>query len=231
MKSLSLLEKEIGYTFKKRDLLLNALTHSSYANENSLPAHSDNERLEFLGDSVLELLSSDFLYRNYPDRGEGELSKLRASLVCEMALSDIAKKLSLGKLIRLSAGEEKTGGRQRNSILSDALEAVIGAIYLDGGIEPAKAFVENVVLTDIENRRLFYDAKTILQERVQAKGKKLQYEEVGESGPEHKKTFVMKVMIGDRVIGQGEGPSKKAAEQEAAYKGLLLLAKEKEDVS
>jgi len=146
LKSLSLLEKEIGYTFKNRDLLLNALTHSSYANENSLPAHSDNERLEFLGDSVLELLSSDFLYRNYPDRGEGELSKLRASLVCEMALSDIAKKLSLGKLIRLSAGEEKTGGRQRNSILSDALEAVIGAIYLDGGIEPAKAFVENVVL-------------------------------------------------------------------------------------
>ena len=226
-----MLEKEIGYVFKDKDLLINALTHSSYANENNLPESSDNERLEFLGDAVLELFSSDFLYRNYKKLKEGELSKLRASLVCEMALSDIAKKISLGKHIRLSAGEEKTGGRERNSILSDALEAVIGAIYLDGGKEPVKAFIEGVVLTDIESRRLFYDAKTILQERVQSKGMKLHYEEVGESGPEHRKTFVMKAMIGEKVIGQGEGPSKKAAEQEAAYKGLLLLAKEDKNVS
>ena len=231
MNSLSLLEEKIGYVFKDRTLLINALTHSSFANENSLPLNNYNERLEFLGDAVLELFSSDFLYRNYPDLKEGELSKLRASLVCEMALSDIAKKISLGDYLRLSAGEDKTGGRQRNSILSDALEAVIGAVYLDGGAKPAKDFIEGVVLTDIENRRLFYDAKTILQERVQAKGAKLRYEEVGESGPEHKKTFVMKVMIGEKVIGQGEGPSKKAAEQEAAYKGLLLLAKEGKDVS
>ncbi|MBQ6133579.1 MAG: ribonuclease III [Lachnospiraceae bacterium] len=231
MNSLLILEKKIGYEFKNQKLLLDALTHSSYANEKDFPPHSDNERLEFLGDAVLELLSSDFLYRNYREQGEGELSKLRASLVCEMALSDIANRISLGKYIRLSVGEEKTGGRERKSILSDALEAVIGAIFLDGGIEPAKTFVEGVVLTDIENRRLFYDAKTILQERVQAEGAKLHYEEIGESGPEHKKVFVMKVMIGERVIGQGEGPSKKAAEQEAAYKGLLLLAEEKKDVS
>ena len=231
MNSLLILEKKIGYEFKNQKLLLDALTHSSYANEKDFPPHSDNERLEFLGDAVLELLSSDFLYRNYREQGEGELSKLRASLVCEMALSDIANRISLRKYIRLSVGEEKTGGRERKSILSDALEAVIGAIFLDGGIEPAKTFVEGVVLTDIENRRLFYDAKTILQERVQAEGAKLHYEEIRESGPEHKKVFVMKVMIGERVIGQGEGPSKKAAEQEAAYKGLLLLAKEKKDVS
>lgn len=231
MNSLTLLEKEIGYEFKNRDLLTNALTHSSYANENNISPHFDNERLEFLGDAILEFLSSDYLYRNYEGKKEGELSKLRASLVCEMALSDVAKKISLGNYLLLSIGEERTGGRERNSILSDALEAVIGAIYLDGGIGPAKAFVEKQVLCDIESRRLFYDAKTILQERVQAKGKKLHYAEVEESGPEHRKKYVMKAMIGERTIGQGEGPSKKAAEQEAAYKGLLLLAKEGEDVS
>ena len=218
------LQEMIGYEFRDASFLKHALTHSSYANEHNMQKGSDNERYEFLGDAVLELVSSDFLFRSYPEMNEGEMSKLRAALVCELALNDVACSLSLGDYIFLSNGEEKTGGRQLKSILSDALESVIGAIYLDGGLAPASAFIRKYILTDIENRRLFYDAKTTLQELVQAKNRGvLHYEEAGESGPEHRKIFRMRALIGDRVIGEGSGSTKKAAEQEAAYRGLILL--------
>ncbi len=223
------LQEKIGYTFKDPMHLRHALIHSSYANEHGMPKFSDNERYEFLGDSVLEMVSSDFLFHNYPDQNEGQMSKLRASLVCEMALADVAVSLSIGDYIFLSNGEEKTGGRQLKSILSDALESVIGAIYLDGGIVPADAFIRKFILTDIENRTLFYDAKTVLQELVQGGDYgPLHYEEMKETGPEHRKTFYMRALVGSRLIGEGSGATKKAAEQEAAYRGLLLLRQEQE---
>ena len=223
------LQEKIGYTFKDPVLLRHALIHSSYANEHGMPKFSDNERYEFLGDSVLELVSSDFLFHNYPDQNEGQMSKLRASLVCEMALADVANELSIGRFVFLSNGEEKTGGRELKSILSDALESVIGAIYLDGGLAPADAFIRKNILTDIENRTLFYDAKTVLQELIQAGSYgPLHYEETKETGPEHRKTFFMQAFVGDRLIGEGSGATKKAAEQEAAYRGLLLLRKEED---
>jgi ribonuclease-3 len=218
------LEKKIGYTFQKEGLLRQALTHSSYANEKHMKKHSDNERLEFLGDAVLEVVSSDFLYRNYPNLPEGDLTKLRASIVCEPTLALCTKELELGKYLLLGKGEDHTGGRNRKSILSDALEAVIGAIYLDGGIEQAKNFIHTFILTDIEHKKLFYDSKTILQEVVQGKfEEKLSYTLLEETGPDHDKNFKVEARIGERVIGEGSGHTKKAAEQEAAYRALLLL--------
>ncbi|MEE0596856.1 MAG: ribonuclease III, partial [Agathobacter sp.] len=157
-------QQKIGYQFNDEKLLTQALTHSSYANEKHMKKLSDNERLEFLGDAVLEIISSDFLYKNYTDQPEGELTKLRASLVCEPTLAICAKEIGLGDYLRLGRGEDLTGGRGRKSILSDALEAVIGAIYLDGGFANAKEFVLKYILTDIEHKQLFYDSKTILQE-------------------------------------------------------------------
>lgn len=224
------LEDRIGYQFKNEDLLLQALTHSSYANENHMKALSDNERLEFLGDAVLELVSSEFLYQNYPNDHEGRLSKLRASLVCEPTLSYCTEEMDLEKYIRLSFGEEKTGGRQRKSIRSDALEAVIGAMYLDGGLEPARAFILRFILTDIEHKKLYHDTKTALQEIVQAEHTApLTYELIKEEGPDHNKKFTVQAKVGDIVIGTGVGPSKKKAEQEAAYQGLLYAKKSKKD--
>ncbi|MGN0141501.1 MAG: ribonuclease III [Roseburia sp.] len=218
------LQERIGYTFKQEGLLRQALTHSSYANEKHLKKHSDNERLEFLGDAVLEVTSSDFLYRNYPNLPEGDLTKLRASLVCEPTLALCTKEISLGKYLLLGKGEDQSGGRERASILSDALEAVIGAIYLDGGIEEARTFVHTFILTDIEHKKLFYDSKTILQEVVQGKyEEKLNYVLLSESGPDHDKSFRVEARIGERVVGEGCGHTKKAAEQEAAYHALLLL--------
>ncbi len=220
------LESKIEYKFKDKSKLETALIHSSYANENSTHKEkiSDNERLEFLGDAVLELVSSEFLFEKYKDKPEGELTKIRASLVCEMSLADVAKSLSIGDAISLGKGEDKTGGRYRNSILSDALEAIIGAIYLDGGIDNARNFIRKFILTDIENRHLFYDSKTILQERVQAlQGKVLTYKLADEFGPAHQKHFIVDVCINDEVVAQGEGGSKKAAEQDGAYKALLKL--------
>ena len=161
------LQDKIGYEFKQEKLLRQALTHSSFANEKHLRKHSDNERLEFLGDAVLEIVSSDFLYKAYPDKSEGDLTKLRASLVCEPTLAICTREMELGKYLFLGKGENLTGGRNRNSILSDALEAVIGAIYLDGGFEHAKTFIHKFILTDIEHKKLFYDCKTSLQEVVQ----------------------------------------------------------------
>ena len=226
MADLNEFQSKIGYTFKNRHLLEQALTHSSYANEKHMKKHSDNERLEFLGDAVLEIVSSEFLFINYPQKPEGELTKLRASIVCEPTLALCTKPLDLGKYLRLGRGEDHTGGRKRKSILSDALEAVIGAIYLDGGFTNAKEFVLRFIMTDIENKQLFYDSKTILQEVVQASYKEeLCYRLVGEEGPDHDKHFMVEAWIGEMLIGKGEGHTKKAAEQEAAYQALLKLKK------
>ena len=214
----------IGYHFHDEKLLRQALTHSSFANEKHLKKHSDNERLEFLGDAVLEIISSEFLYKEYPDKPEGELTKLRASIVCEPTLALCTKDIALGEYLLLGKGEDQTGGRGRKSILSDALEAVIGAIYLDGGFANAKEFIHKYILTDIEHKQLFYDSKTILQEIVQANFKEvISYHLIGEEGPDHNKIFRVAVHIGEEEYGVGEGRTKKAAEQEAAYISILKL--------
>lgn len=218
---------KIGYTFRNQDYLKLALTHSSYSNEHKSHKKDNNERLEYLGDAVLELSVSDFLYHAYPDKNEGELTKLRSSLVCERTLSGCAREISLGAALRLSKGEHLTGGRERDSILSDAFEALIGAIYLDGGIEEARAFIKRFLLTDVEDKALFYDAKTILQEIVQAETKeRLSYHLIKEEGPDHCKEFTVETWIGDKAVAVGTGKTKKAAEQMAAYK-TILLRKEK----
>jgi len=214
----------IEYEFKTPGLLQQALTHSSYANEKHLKKLSDNERLEFLGDAVLEIVSSEYLYLNYPKLPEGDLTKMRASLVCEPTLAYCTKQLELGDYLLLGKGENMTGGRKRKSILSDALEAIIGAIYLDGGFASAKEFILKFILTDIEHKQFFYDSKTILQEIVQAQYKdELIYRLIAEEGPDHDKRFVVEALIGEEFIGKGEGHTKKAAEQEAAYQALLKL--------
>ena len=218
------LQSVIGYQFKEEGLLTQALTHSSYANEKNKKKGSDNERLEFLGDAVLEIVSSEFLFQKYPDLPEGELTKLRASLVCEPTLAFCTQPLHLGDYLLLGKGEDMTGGRTRKSILSDALEAVIGAIYLDGGFASAKEFISKYILTDTEHKQLFYDSKTILQEEVQSSNKgSLHYELVREEGPDHNKHFVVAAYVGEDRLGIGEGPTKKAAEQQAAYETLLKL--------
>ena len=224
MSDLKELQERIGYQFREERLLRQALTHSSYANEKHMKKLSDNERLEFLGDAVLEVTSSEFLYRNHPTLPEGDLTKFRASLVCEPTLAFCTKEMKLGDYLYLGKGEEQTGGRERKSILSDALEAVIGAIYLDGGFEAAKRFVERFILTDIEHKKLFFDSKTLLQEIVQAQYEEaLHYELLGEEGPDHNKQFRVEARIGERAVGEGRGRTKKAAEQEAAYQALLAL--------
>ena len=226
MADLNEFQSKIGYTFKNRHLLEQALTHSSYANEKHMKKHSDNERLEFLGDAVLEIVSSEFLFINYPQKPEGELTKLRASIVCEPTLALCTKPLDLGKYLRLGRGEDHTGGRKRKSILSDALEAVIGAIYLDGGFTNAKEFVLRFIMTDIENKQLFYDSKTILQEQIQSETEvPIHYELIKEEGPDHNKRFTVQVLLETEVLGTGCGRTKKAAEQEAAYRALLTRKK------
>ncbi len=224
---LSELEERIGYHFTDKNHLLLALTHTSFANEGHQDRAFHNERVEFLGDAVLELISSEFLYMTMPDKSEGEMTKLRASMVCEMSLAFCARQFGLEQFIRLGKGEEHTGGRNRDSIIADALEALIGAIYLDGGFVCAKEFILKFVLNDIENRRFFYDSKTILQEKIQADcTENLTYELLEESGPDHDKRFRMQVRVGKRVLGEGSGRTKKAAQQMAAYQALLLLQKE-----
>ena len=216
-------QEMIGYTFQNEGLLRQALTHSSYSNEKHMKKLSDNERLEFLGDAVLEIISSEFLYHNYSDLPEGKLTTLRASIVCEPTLALCTEPLELGSYLYLGKGEDLTGGRRRKSILSDALEAIIGAIYLDGGFANAKEFVTKYILTDIEHKKLFYDSKTILQEVIQEEHERLVYELIGESGPDHDKSFTVEVRVDDKKISTGTGHTKKAAEQEAAYRALLLL--------
>lgn len=218
-------EEKIHYHFHNLHLLYQALSHSSYANEHRYEGFRDNERLEFLGDAVLELVSSDFLYHHYPGMHEGDLTKLRASLVCEPTLAMCAREFDLSRYVQLGKGEEHTGGRKRDSIISDALEALIGAIYLDGGLKPARLFIERFILTDIEHKKLFYDSKTVLQEIVQQgdQHEAIRYVIVGEDGPDHAKTFRVEVEIGGRVVGAGSGSTKKAAEQEAAYQAIHVL--------
>ncbi|HIZ08628.1 MAG TPA: ribonuclease III [Candidatus Eubacterium avistercoris] len=224
MESLKEFQKKTGYTFRQEGLLRQALTHSSYANEKHLKKLSDNERLEFLGDAVLEIITSEYLYHAHRDLPEGELTKMRASIVCEQTLAFCTRKLDLGKYLFLGKGENQTGGRQRKSILSDAFEAVIGAIYLDGGFANAKEFIHRYVLDDLEHMQLFYDSKTILQEIVQAEyNGELEYCMVAQEGPDHDKRFIMEAKIGDKTLGRGEGHTKKAAEQEAAYQAILKL--------
>ena len=162
------LEKKIGYKFNKLEYLINAMTHSSYANEHKIDKLYNNERLEFLGDAVLEIVTSEYLFHTYPKHHEGDLTKMRASIVCEQTLALSAGSIPLGEYLLLGKGEEKTGGRQRASVVSDAMEALIGAIFLDGGLESAKAFIIKFILTDIKDKQLFYDSKTILQEVVQS---------------------------------------------------------------
>lgn len=218
------LEERIGYRFQNMALLKQALTHSSFTNEQKINKARNYERLEFLGDAVLELVSSEFLYRTHPDVPEGELTKQRASMVCEPSLAFCAKDLELGQFMLLGKGEEATGGRSRESITSDAMEAVIGAIYLDGGMKPAKDFIDRFILSDLEDKRLFYDSKSRLQELAQGKLKReCGYELLEESGPEHNKTFRVSVYVGSECLGTGAGKTKKAAEQQAAYKALLCL--------
>lgn len=221
------LEEKITYRFRDASLLRQALTHSSYANEMRINKYGDYERLEFLGDAVLEFVSSDFLYRERQEKAEGELTKLRASMVCEPALAYCAREFSLEQYIFLGRGEEATGGRNRDSIVSDVMEALIGAIYLDGGIENASAFIHRFVLSDLENKQLFYDAKTILQELVQQEnGGELHYELVKEEGPAHDKIFQVEAYVGEKKVGWGSGHSKKAAQQQAAYQALLARREE-----
>ncbi len=217
-------QEEIGYNFNDPQYLKTALTHSSYANEYTLHKIEHNERMEFLGDAVLEIISSELLYREYPDLPEGKLSRKRASLVCEPALAYCAREIGLGKYLLLGHGERLGGGSSRDSILSDALEAVIGAIYLDGGLEEARRFVMRFVLNDIERSALFTDSKTLLQELIQKDYKEqLVYEQTGATGPEHNRTFFVDVKLGERVIGSGSGRTLKAAGQDAAYQAIKAI--------
>ena len=220
------LQDRIGYHFQDDKLLKKAMVHSSYANEKHLPKYECNERLEFLGDAVLELISSEFLFSLHKTMPEGQLTKTRASMVCEPALAFCARDIELGKYLLLGNGEDATGGRKRESVTSDAMEALIGAIYLDGGFANAKEFIERFILKDLENKKLFYDSKTILQEIVQSNFKEpVSYELLGEKGPDHNKVFEVAVQIGDDRYGVGSGRTKKAAEQEAAYQSILALRK------
>ena len=214
------LEEIIGVSFHDRSLLRQALSHSSYANEHRAQGALDNERLEFLGDAVLELVSSKYLYESCPDLPEGDLTKLRASIVCEPTLAFCARQFGLPSFLLLGNGEEHTGGRGRNSIVSDALEALIGAVFLDAGIEEADAFIRRFILNDIENKHLFYDSKTVLQEIVQGFGGRVAYEQTGEEEV-YETRFHMAVFVDGVKRGEGKGPTKKAAQQQAAYEAVL----------
>ena len=221
-KRLNEFQQNIGYQFKQEALLRQARTHSSYAHEKNRKELMDNERLEFLGDAVLEVVSSEFLFKNHPEMNEGQMTKLRASLVCEQSLATCARELELGKFLLLGNGEDLTGGRERDSILSDAWEALIGAMYLDGGFTSAKEFILKYVLTDIEHKKLFYDSKTMLQELIQNKYKQsLHYVLLSEDGPDHNKIFTVQAYMDDTPLLTGKGRTKKAAEQNAAYQSLL----------
>lgn len=221
MNSVSDFEAILDYKFINRDLLITALTHSSYANENRAAGVQCNERLEFLGDSILGLAVARFLYLHYPNMPEGEMTRLRAELVCEQNLYEAAKKLHLGEFIRLGKGEESGNGRQRPSILADAVEAVLGAIYLDGGRERSDKMVDEFILISMNSIGRKRDFKTALQELVQRKsGNQLVYGIIGESGPDHCKLFEAEVLLNGVRIGYGTGKSKKEAEQEAAQAAL-----------
>ena len=221
------LQERIGYSFRNIDLLETALTHSSYANE----THKGecNERLEFLGDAVLSIVVSEYIFNHYRNKAEGDLTKLRASVVCETALAGFARQIDLGSFLRLGRGEMKSGGAERPSILADAFEALIAAIFLDGGMESARRFVLSFAETEIIKPRVHRtkDYKTTLQELIQQnEGERLEYVLVGESGPDHNKHFVVEVHLNSNVVGKGGGRSKKEAEQQAARAALTLMGYE-----
>ena len=217
------LERKINYTFKNKALLREALTHSSYAND--CQKKVNNERMEFLGDAVLGLVSGEYLYKRFPDMPEGDLSKLRSSLVCTQSLSDFAREIDLGSYLLLGKGEEKSGGSDRNSNLENAFEALIAAIYLDGGMQPAKKHILHFLERDIDTHHIsFKDYKTTLLEVIQLnKDETLNYVIVGEEGPAHDRTFKAEVHLNSNVVGTGVGKSKKQAEQEAAKEALSLM--------
>ncbi|WAW14143.1 ribonuclease III [Peptostreptococcus equinus] len=219
--NVEIFENQIGYTFKDKEYIQIALTHSSFANEHK--EYKYNERLEFLGDSVLGLVISDYLFNERKDLPEGKLTKLRANVVCEESLSVVARKLDLGKFLFLGKGEKSSGGRDRDSILADATEAVIAAIYLDGGFENAKKFIlhnlRDVIIKTVDGN-IFRDYKTILQEIIQSKNGKLCYKLIEEKGPDHNKEFEMQVKCGNKVLGTGKGKNKKDAEKDAARNAL-----------
>lgn len=219
------LEDAIGYQFRNISLLQGALTHSSYANERWHDSLASNERLEFLGDSVLGMVVADYLYRHFPDRPEGELTRMRADMVCETTLAGVAEQMGLGHHLRLGNGEDQRGGRQRPSILADAVESVIAAAYLDGGMEAAVALIRRYILTDVPVTKMHHvDYKTALQELIQRKrNQTLRYSLVEESGPDHAKQFVVEVSLNGQTVGTGTGSSKKRAEQDAARAAMEAL--------
>ena len=221
------IERELGYTFNDKELLLEALTHSSYTNEMRINKRNHYERLEFLGDAVLELLSSEFLFERFPDIPEGGLSKKRASMVCEQSLAICARSMNLGDYLFFGKGEEAAGGRNKDSILADVTEAILGAIYLDGGLENARDYVNRHVLFELKEDELFVDSKTMLQERIQhiKEGATLEYAVIKESGPEHAKIFTVMVSVDGKPLAEGEGHTKKSAQQEAAKAAIKELEK------
>lgn len=218
------LEKSINYSFKHLRYLEEALTHSSYSNESKDKGIRHNERIEFLGDSVLNLVISDYIFRTYTSLSEGELTKIRANVVCEQTLSEVAKNIDLGIYLLLGKGEDLGGGRKRNSVLADALESLVGAMYLDGGLDNASRFIirEFETIVELASRgNINRDFKTIFQEKIQsASDKKITYRVVEESGPDHDKTFEIEIIVGEHPLARGKGRSKKEAEQDAAKKAL-----------
>jgi ribonuclease-3 len=223
-KNLKELEKNIGYTFNDGELLRHAMTHSSFISEHRLNKLACNERLEFLGDAVLEIVVSEYLFTSFSQMPEGEMTRNRASIVCEPTLALCSRDICLGDYLLLGKGEDQTGGRMRDSVTSDAMEALIGAIYLDGGFTNAKEFIYRFILKDISAKQLFYDSKSILQEMVQTQNnKKLSYEMVSESGPDHNKKFEVRALVDGIEVGHGIGRTKKAAQQQAAYNAILAI--------
>ena len=220
------IHEDLGYEFRDKELLKNALTHSSYAHEQGLSYSLNNERLEFLGDAVLELSSSKYMFENFPELPEGDLTKLRAALVCEVSLADVARKLNFGDFILLSKGEKQSGGEKRDSILSDAVEALIGALYIDGGFEIADEFVKKHILVDIEHKQMIFESKSRLQEMVQDKyhaNTRIEYVIIEETGPAHAKNFKTACYVQGEKISEGTGPTKKKAESAAAYEAIKVL--------
>ena len=223
-KSISGLEERIGYSFTNKQLLKTALTHSSYINEAKQKDLEDNERFEFFGDAIIEFFVSEFLFERFKDFPEGDLTKTRASMVCESGLAVCARDIELGSYIFMGKGEEAQGGRERPSITSDAFEALVAAIYLDSGKEQASQFIKTYLIDALTGRELFYDAKTRLQEMIQqVSSNELHYEMIDESGPVHDRTFFAAALLNGIEIGRGSGHSKKDAQQHAAYDAILHL--------
>ena len=227
MKEIDELQKKIGYSFHNTDLLMTALTHSSYLNESKgkdvIP--EDNERLEFFGDAIIEFFVSEYLFSQYADTPEGDMTKLRASMVCEQSLAECSRQIGLGSYLNMGKGEESSGGRNRPSIISDAFEALTAAIYLDSGRESAEQFIRKHLIQVLAHKTLFFDAKTRLQEIVQKDvNAKLTYELISEEGPSHSKVFITAVFLNGKEIGRGQGHSKKASQQEAAVRAIQALS-------